>query len=82
MSPFSVKTIELAPLDAQYYDSRGATLHKMGCYEEALKDETRAIELDPANPQYYTRRAKTLRAMFRIEEAEKDEAKAEELARQ
>ena len=41
------KAIELKPLDASYYNNRGASYLYLGRYEEALRDFDKALELDP-----------------------------------
>ena len=33
----------------EYHNSCGATLHKMGRYQEALDETRKALELDPDN---------------------------------
>ena len=54
------KAIERDPNNAQYYDSRGVTLHEMKRYEEALVDKNRAIELDPNNAKMTVNMTSTL----------------------
>ncbi len=73
------QAIELDPGNAEYYNSRGVTLHEMGRYSKALADKEKAIGLDPGNARYYNSRGVTLHAMGRYDEALADKDKAIEL---
>ncbi len=73
------KLIEKNPQNARYYSWLGVVLHKMGLYEEALKEKQRAVELEPENASYHDTLGVTLLEVGLHEEALKEKQRAMEL---
>jgi len=53
---YFTKAIDLNPLDAEPYYSRGAAYSLKGQYEEAISDYTKAIEINPRDANTYYNR--------------------------
>lgn len=73
------RLIEKNPQNARYYSWLGFVLHKMGLYEEALKEKQSAVDLEPKNARYHNNLGVTLHEMGLYEEARKENQRAIEL---
>jgi len=51
-----VKVIELDPNDAQAYNNRGNAYYRLGEYDKAITDYTKAIDIDPNDAKAYYNR--------------------------
>ena len=49
------KAIELDPNDAEAYNDRGSSYHRLGQNERAIEDYDEAIKLDPDNAEAYNK---------------------------
>lgn len=47
------EAIRIDPLKADFYSNRGFAFRKLGRYEEAIADYSKAIELNPSIPFFY-----------------------------
>jgi tetratricopeptide (TPR) repeat protein len=72
------EALQRAPRDAAIYNSRGVACQKLGQYESAVADHTRAIELDP-DWLAYNNRGVAHRYLGRFPEALEDHTKAIQL---